>query len=241
MTDLRVFPDAEATARAAAAFLAQEIAAARRARGEVHVALAGGSTPKRTYELLGGDRDLDWSGVELWLGDERVVEDDHPESNIRTIREALAAAPLSEAQWHRVPTELGALDAAAAYSAEFEARASVTGGGLPVLDLALQGVGPDGHTASLFPDHPVLDVFDRSCAAVLDSPKPPPERVTLTLPVLGSAGWIVVLVTGAEKAPVVEQVMDGPDPAMPVSLLASETMVLLCDESAASLVSGDGA
>jgi len=241
VTDLRVLGDAGATAQAAAAFLEEEIAAARRARGEVHVALAGGSTPRRTYELLAQDEDLDWSGVELWLGDERVVPDDHPESNLRIIREALAAAPLSEEQFHRVPTELGACEAAAAYGAELEGRTGATGSGLAILDLALQGVGPDGHTASLFPNHPVLEVADRSCAAVLDSPKPPPERVTLTLAVLGSARRIVVLVTGEEKADVVVQIIDGPDPAMPVSLLAGERMVILCDEAAASMVSDHGA
>ncbi len=241
MTDLRVFPDAEATARAAAVFLADEIAVAGLARGEVHVALAGGSTPERTYELLAEDGDLDWSNVELWLGDERVVADDHPESNLRMIREALAAAPLGEEQWHRVPTELGADDAAAAYSAEIEGRTGRAGGGRAVLDVALQGVGEDGHTASLFPNHPVLEIADRSCAAVLDSPKPPPERVTLTLAVLGSARRIVVLVTGEEKAQVVVEIIYGHDPGMPVSLLPGERMVLLCDEAAASGVRGRGA
>ncbi len=240
MTDLRVFPDAEATARAAAVFLADEIAVARQARGEVHVALAGGSTPERTYELLAEDGDLDWSNVELWLGDERVVPDDDPDSNLRMMLLALAAAPLSVQQLHRVPTELGAYDAAAAYDAEIRSRTGAGARGIAVLDLALQGVGEDGHTASLFPNHPVLEVGDRSCAAVLDSPKPPPERVTLTLAVLGSARRLVVLVTGEEKAQVVVEIIYGHDPNMPVSLLAGDRMVLLCDEAAASLVSGRG-
>jgi 6-phosphogluconolactonase len=206
----------------------------------VHVALGGGSTPKRTYELLAQHDDMDWTGVELWLGDERVVPDDHPESNLRMIREALAGAPPADGQVHRVPTELGARDAAAAYDAELKARTPAIAGGLASLDLALQGVGPDGHTASLFPNHPVLEVADRSCAAVFDSPKPPPERVTLTLPVIGLARRILVLVTGEEKAAVVVQIIYGRDPSMPVTLLPRERMVLVCDEAAASLVSANG-
>jgi len=206
----------------------------------VHVALGGGSTPKRSYELLAQHDDMDWTGVELWLGDERVVPDDHPESNLRMIREALAGAPPADGQVHRVPTELGARDAAAAYDAELKARTPAIAGGLASLDLALQGVGPDGHTASLFPNHPVLEVADRSCAAVFDSPKPPPERVTLTLPVIGLARRILVLVTGEEKAAVVVQIIYGRDPSMPVTLLPRERMVLVCDEAAASLVSANG-
>jgi 6-phosphogluconolactonase len=240
VTDLRVYPDPEATAQAAAALVEQEVRAARDASGSVNIALAGGSTPERTYELLGGDRDMDWSGVELWMGDERVVPDDDPDSNLRMIREALAGAPLSEAQWHRVPTELGPEAAAAAYGAELEARATSSHGGIPLLDLALQGVGPDGHTASLFPHHPLLEVTDRVCAAILDSPKPPPERVTFTLPVLRAARRVLILVTGEAKAGPLAQIMAGPDPAVPSSLLGGERTIVLADEAAASRVPDRG-
>ncbi len=235
MTELRVFPDPEATAQAATRLLEQEVVTAREQRGAVHVALAGGSTPKRTYELLAQDGGLDWSGVELWMGDERVVPDDDPESNLRMCREALSGVRgLGEQQWHRVPTELGPHGAAAAYGAELESRAPADGGRFPVLDLALQGIGPDGHTASLFPHHPLLGVDDVTCAAVLDSPKPPPERVTFTLPVLRAARAIVFLVTGEGKAGPVAQIMAGPDPGTPASLLGGDATVVLCDEAAAS-------
>jgi 6-phosphogluconolactonase len=240
VTDLRVYADPEATAQAAAALVEEEIRAVRGASGTVHVALAGGSTPERTYELLGGDREMDWSGVELWMGDERVVPDDDPDSNLRIIREALKDAPLSASQWHRVPTELGSEGAAAAYGAELEARAAPPGGGVPVLDLALQGVGPDGHTASLFPHHPLLEVTDRVCAAILDSPKPPPERVTFTLPVLRAARTILILITGEGKSGPLAQIMAGPDPAVPSSLLGGERTIVLADEAAASRVPGRG-
>jgi 6-phosphogluconolactonase len=236
MTELRVFPDSEATADHAAQLLAQDIALARTERGAVHLALAGGSTPKRTYELLAGFGWLDWSLVELWMGDERVVPDFDPDSNLRMCREALdGVRSLGAEQWHRVPTELGPHEAAAAYGAELESRAPAReGGGPPVLDVALQGVGPDGHTASLFPHHPVLEVHDVTCTAVLDSPKPPPERVTFTLPVLRAARKVVFLITGAEKAGPVAQIMAGADPRTPASLLGGSSTIVLCDEAAAS-------
>ncbi len=237
MTDLRVLPDPEATARAAAELVKEEIREAQAVRGTVHVALAGGSTPKRTYELLAADRGLDWTGVELWMGDERVVPDDDPESNLRMCREALSGAPLRDEQWHRVATELGGQRAAEAYGAELEARAGAAPGEVPVLDIALQGVGPDGHTASLFPHHPLLDVDSAVCAWITDSPKPPPERVTFTLPVLRAARRILILVTGAEKAGPIAQIAAGPDPGTPASLLGGKRTVVLCDEAAAGQVS----
>jgi 6-phosphogluconolactonase len=100
--------------------------------------------------------------------------------------------------------------------------------------IVLLGMGDDGHTASLFPHHPLLHVDDVTCAAVLDSPKPPPERVTFTLPVLRAARSIVFLATGEEKAGPVAQIMAGPDEGMPSSLLGGDATIVLCDEAAAS-------
>jgi 6-phosphogluconolactonase len=240
MTELRVHPDPEATARAAAGFIAGEIAAAVDARGVAHVALAGGSTPKRTYELLGEDPGVPWDRVELWMGDERIVPDDHPDSNLRMIREALGSPATERAIWHRVRTELGPDAAAEAYERELIERARPEGAELPVLDLALQGVGPDGHTASLFPGHPTLGIVDRVCVAALDSPKPPAERVTLTVPVLLASRRILFLVTGEDKAGPVAQIVAGPDPSVPSSLLAGDHTIVMADEAAASLVPRHG-
>lgn len=240
MTALRVYPDPEATARAAARYVAGEIAAAVSARGVAHVALAGGSTPERTYELLGDDPDLPWGRVELWMGDERIVPDDHPDSNLRMIREALGPPATDEAIWHRVPTELGPAAAAEAYERELVERARPEGATLPVLDIALQGVGPDGHTASLFPGQPTLGIIDRVCVPTLDSPKPPAERVTLTVGVLRASRLILFLVTGEGKAGPVARILAGPDPSVPSSLLGSDHTVVLADTAAAALVPRHG-
>jgi 6-phosphogluconolactonase len=237
LTELRVHPDPEATAQAARTFLAAEIAAALTAHGVAHLALAGGTTPKRTFELIGEDPEVSWRRVELWMGDERVVGDDDPDSNIGMIRAALGSLAGEQATWHRVPTELGPKGAADAYGRELVER---IGAPLPVLDVALQGVGPDGHTASLFPHHPALKITDRVCVEILDSPKPPPERVTLTVPVIRAARRIVFLITGKEKAAALAQIMAGPDPAVPSSLFGGDGTVILADAAAASLVPRHG-
>jgi 6-phosphogluconolactonase len=231
VTDLRVYADAEAASAETAALLVGLLAEAKAQRGAAHVALAGGGTPKRTYELLGASPRLEWAGVELWMGDERIVPDDDPESNLGMIRAMIGPRVVEEATWHRVRTELGAEGAAQAYGREWGDR---------VLDVAFQGVGPDGHTASLFPDDPLLDVDDRPVAAILDSPKPPPERITFTRPVIGAARTILFLVTGEGKAAVVKQIMEGPTRSMPSSLFGGERTIVIADEAAASLVDERG-
>ena len=230
MTELRVFPDAEAASRATSAWLAEAVAVAKAQRGAAHLALPGGGTPKRTFRLLGEDADVDWRGVELWMGDERIVPDDDPESNIGMIRAELGERARDEATWHRVQTELGTQGAADAYDREWGDR---------VLDVAFQGVGPDGHTASLFPHHPLLDVTDRAVVPIVDSPKPPPERVTFTVPVISAARRILFLVTGEDKAPVVKQIMAGPDRNMPSSLFGGDRTIVIADEAGASQVDED--
>jgi 6-phosphogluconolactonase len=101
-----------------------------------------------------------------------------------------------------------------------------------VLDLALQGLGPDGHTASLFPGNPAVEA-DGICVAVHDAPKPPPDRITLTVPVLRAARSIVFLATGDEKADAVRRLLAGPDPAVPSSLLGGERTEVIVDRAAA--------
>lgn len=222
MIALTVTDDAEAAARTSAERIAAAIEQARAARGVAHVALAGGRTPARTYELLGEHVD-DWRDVHLWFGDERCVPLDDPESNHALVARTLLAAldadhpGGSRPQIHAVAGAAGE-PAAAAAAYEQELRA-VVGGNPPVLDLALLGLGEDGHTASLFPDDPVLAERERLCVAVHGT-KPPFDRVSLTLPVLRAARRTIVLTAGAGKAWAVGATLAGPSPRVPASLLA---------------------
>ena len=208
--------------------MAAAIAAARAERGVAHLALAGGNTPRAAYDALAGLVD-DWAGVHLWFGDERCVGPEDPEANYRMVRETLLArAAIPEARVHRIAGELGALAAAERYEAEVRAGvAAADGGGTPALDLALLGLGEDGHTASLFPGAPALADGGVLCLPVHDAPKPPPDRVTMTLELLGAARALVVLAPGARKADAIRRVRAGPDPAVPASLLPDRTELLL--------------
>lgn len=207
----------EEAAQRAAAVMATAIDAARTVRGAAHVALSGGSAA-RVYDLLGPQLP-DWRDVHLWYGDERLVAYDSPESTHRLATEHLDAPG---ATWHPVPVDLDLDAAAAAYAAELDDT---------TLDVALNGMGPDGHTASLFPGHPALSA--RGVAVgVHDSPKPPPRRVSLTLEKLNASRRILLLVTGAEKAPMLARVIAGPDPAVPASLLAREDLEVIADMAA---------
>ena len=208
-------PD-EAVQRAADV-LAAAIDGSRTIHGHAHIALSGGSAA-RAYDLL-GPMLPDWRDVHLWYGDERCVPLDDEESNHRLVTEHLEAP---EATWHPVRTELSPEEAAAAYSEELH---GIT------LDVAFNGMGPDGHTASLFPGFPQL-YADGICVAVHNSPKPPPDRVTLTLPELNAARRIVLFVTGAEKAPMLARLLAGPDEAVPASLLDRERLEIIADAAA---------
>lgn len=235
MIELTVTDDAEAAARRCAERIATAIEAARSERGVAHVALCGGTTPGRMYELLPAHV-ADWREVHLWLGDERCVPLDDPDSNHDLIvRTLLARIPADRPQpmVHAV-TRAGDGDppaAAAAY--ERALRDQVSGTPVPVLDLALQGIGPDGHTASLFPDDPALEERERLVVAV-HRRKPPPDGVTMTLPVLRAARKLVLLVAGADKADAVRATLVGPSAHTPASLLGEgATVELIADRAAA--------
>jgi 6-phosphogluconolactonase len=182
---LTTVSDPEAAAQRAADVLARLIVDSQRERGVAHFSLAGGTTPRRAYELLAG-RDVDWSAVQLWFGDERCVPPDDPDSNYRMAAESLLAlVDLRPEQVHRIPGELGPDPAAAAYSEEIYrhlrapgpqagAEQPPAGATLPRLDVALLGLGEDGHTASLFPGAPELNVRGVPCVGVHNAPKPRP-------------------------------------------------------------------
>jgi 6-phosphogluconolactonase len=223
-----VLPDADAVARRAADVMANHINDARARAADVHIALSGGSTPRRAYELL-ADMQGSWAQVHLWLADERCVPEDDEESNTLMIRETLLDRLRANdgPHLHHVHGELSPEDAAWLYGCDV-VRAM---GERPVFDLILLGMGPDGHTASLFPGQPALDVRVAPCVAVRDAPKPPPHRVTLTLPVLRRARTTLLLVTGAEKADALARARAG-DRSLPVALLGDDLDEIACDRAA---------
>jgi 6-phosphogluconolactonase len=229
VTRLTVVPDAEAAAWRAADPMANHINDARVRSADVHIAVAGGSTPQRAYELLAGMQGT-WAHVHLWLGDERCVPADHEDANQRMVDESLLAKLRSHEgpYLHPVRGELGPEDAAWLYGTEV-VRAI---GEQPVFDLVLLGMGPDGHTASLFPDHPAARAAHAPVIGVRDSPKPPPERITLTLPVLKRARFTLLLATGAEKREALAGVRAGDD-RLPAARMGDGLDEIVCDEAAA--------
>jgi len=216
--ELRVSASAETACREAA-----ELLAAAAERGG-HVALSGGSTPVPAYELA-ARLAPDWSRVEVWWADERCVPPDDPQSNYGLVRRSLLDRLTRDAAAvHRVRGELPPTEAADAYEAKLVDV---------VFDFVLLGIGPDGHTASLFPNDPAVDELRRRAVAVQRADV---DRVTLTIPVLIAAETIVFLVTGEEKAPAAARAFAAePDPATPASLVrsASGTTIALLDRAAA--------
>jgi 6-phosphogluconolactonase len=219
--ELVIARDGEAAAR-----LAAEALAASARRGD-HVALSGGSTPRRAYELA-ASLEPDWSDADVWLVDERCVPADDERSNVRLVRETLVAHAARPPRLHPVDTSLPPEAAAAAYSAELEGVE---------LGLALQGIGPDGHTASLFPDAPTLAEREALAVAAPAGLEPRVERVTMTIPMLSTAREIVFLVVGAGKADAARRAFaEPPSPRTPASLLRSATgrTVAIVDRAAAA-------
>lgn len=226
-----------------AAAAAERIAAVVRRGGQI--ALAGGSTPRRAYELLAA-MDLDWSACELWLGDDRCVPPDHEHSNYKMVGEELVdrlPADRRPRAWHRIRGELG--PSSGADVLEQELRASF--GEVvewPVFDLILLGIGPDAHTASLFPDDGALAERKRWAAGV-ETPGMAPlvPRVTLTLPVLDAAREVLFLIAGADKADAVARAFgDAPGTDAPASLVrpADGALTVLLDAPAATRLGAAG-
>jgi 6-phosphogluconolactonase len=240
MPRLIIAPTTTDAAVAAARLLADLLADRRRRAGVVHIALAGGSTPRHAYDALASLLD-DWHGVHLWFGDERVVALDDPDANARMVQESLIArVDLPAEQIHVVPTALGATAACAAYDAELMRNLPGDELGTPVLDIAFLGLGEDGHTASLFPGAPGLSPTGSACVVVTDAPKLPRVRISLTMSVLAAARSRVVLATGAGKAAAVAAALEAPDPRIPASLLpAAHTTFVLDAAAAASIDEGD--
>ena len=205
--NLRVYEDVQQLSEAAARTFVEKARKAIKESGRFAVALAGGSTPKSTYETLsaryGGPEDLDWGRVHFFFGDERSVPPEHEDSNYRMAHEELLSH-VPAGSVHRMRGELEPSEAAAHYEQELEEFF----GGPPRLDLVLLGIGEDGHTASLFPRTPALEVRDRSVA---ENPveKLGTTRVTLTLPAVNAARNVIFLVAGEGKAGALKEILEG--------------------------------
>lgn len=192
--------DQEEMGIAVARRVAQVAAQAIAERGDFRIALAGGETPRRCYELL-RSMPVDWKLVQVYFGDERCLPRGDARRNDSMVREALLGhIDIPAGNVHAIPAELGAQAAATEYAA-------VISHALP-LDLVLLGMGEDGHTASLFPGDPATE-RDDAIVPVLDAPKPPPERVSLGLRTLNAARVKVFMVAGQEKYKALEQVAHG--------------------------------
>ena len=221
--ELIVVPDAGAAAAAAAALLVEA------ADADGSLVLAGGSTPRHAYELAAAAHS-DWGGAEIWYGDDRCVPADDPRSNQLLVRESLLERLVVEPLVHAVPIALPPEEAAAAYDAALRDQQ---------FDLVLLGLGSDGHTASLFPAAPTLDVSDRLAVAAEPGLEPFVERVTMTIPALSGGAHVVFLAVGEGKALAVRRAFAEPPSRMtPASLVRSRsgTTTVIVDAAAASLL-----
>jgi 6-phosphogluconolactonase len=242
-TLVRVSADPDVLAQSAAARLVVRLLDAQAERGLASLVLTGGRTADRIYRALRDSpaRDaVDWHRVEVWWGDERFLPTGDPARNETLARAALLDhLPLDPARVHPMPAADQASDpeaSAAQYAQTLAASARPGSEQLPHFDLLLLGVGEDGHVASVFPEHPAA-YESRPVAGVRGSPKPPPNRVTLTLPALNTADEVWLLATGPEKAGIVGMALTGR--AGPVQLPAAsvhgiDRTLWLLDRAAAS-------
>jgi len=246
-TAILVHADAEVLAQAAAARLVVRLVDAQAARGFASLVLTGGRTAEGVYRAVRDSpaRDaVDWSHVDMWWGDERFLPAGHPERNETQARQALLDhVPLDPSRVHPMPasdvTNGGDPEAAADRYAQALAAAARPGTArLPHFDLLLLGVGEDGHVASIFPEHPAA-YENRPVAAVRGSPKPPPVRLTLTLPAINTAEEIWLLAAGPEKAGAVGMALTGAGPVqLPAAgVRAVDRTLWLLDRAAAREVS----
>lgn len=220
-------------ARVFAEWLKGKLDQAIAVRGQAALALPGGSAAATLLPEL-ARAPLDWARVHLFWGDERAVPPDDPESNFALARRLLIdPIGFEPSQVHRMEAETGLSQAAERYS---ETLVRVLGSP-PRLDVALLGLGPDGHVCSLFPGHPVLEA-PGWVSALDDSPKPPPARLTLTLATLRQARTLALSALGAGKAPIVRDVLADPGGALPAAraLEAAHESVVFLDTDAASLL-----
>jgi 6-phosphogluconolactonase len=210
---IAIFPDTNTLSQQAAQYIVRLASEAIVTRGRFTIALSGGSTPKILYGLLGTEPyrgQINWASVEIFWSDERCVPPDSVDSNYALAQEVLLSkVPIPANQVHRMPADQPDREAA---SREYTSEMQRTFGtnGIPSFDLLQLGMGPEGHTASLFPHQESLHEQQRLVMPVI-VPKPPPPRLTFTPPLLNAARHVLFLVTGSEKAEAIQAVLEGPD------------------------------
>jgi 6-phosphogluconolactonase len=226
--NVEILADDGAVARAGAAFIAGEARAAVAARGRFTVALSGGRTPWVMLRALAATADVPWAGVHVFQVDERMAPAGDADRNLTHLRESLLdRAPLRPENVHAMPVEFPEHAVAAA---RYAATLRELAGAPPALDLVHLGLGPDGHTASLVPDDPVLGVADADVAVT--GVYQGRHRMTLTYPAIDRARRILWLVTGAEKAAMLARLRRA-DPGIPAGRVRQENALLLADRAAA--------
>ena len=212
-------------AQEAAVWIAAAVQEAIAARGLCRLALAGGETPRAVHEAL-ASRKVDWARVQITFGDERCVPPDDADSNFRMAKESLFdRVSIPAGNVFRIRGEIAPEDAAREYEEKLAAVAARFGETRYVHDLILLGMGPDGHTASLFPGSPALDETVRNVLPAT-GPKPPTQRLTMTFPLLDAARKVCFLVKSAEKLPLVERIVAG-DKSFPAGRVQAESVTWL--------------
>lgn len=241
---VQIFPGAPALCDSVAARLIGTVSSTLESQEIAHLNLTGGSVGIGVLRSLAASpavSAIDWSRVHLWFGDERWVPRDDPERNERQAREALIDSldiPAANIHSYPAPEEGTDLDAAAELAAAELARWATAGDLGPRFDITLLGVGPDGHIASLFPGREGIRVKDRAVIAVRNSPKPPPERLSMTRPVLNGSQRVWLVLAGADKASAIGLALAGAEYVdVPVAGAKGVTQtVFFVDEAAAAEV-----
>lgn len=228
LVNIDILADAAAVAKRAADLIAAAARDAVIANGRFVLAVSGGKSPRATFRALAGEK-VPWEHVHLFQVDERVAPPGDNERNLTLLRESLLdRVPLPAEQFHAMPVEAGDLRAAARAYAD---ALRLVAGTSPVFDLIHLGLGPDGHTASLVPHDPALDVADADVALTL--PYQWRGRMTLTYPVINRARQILFVVTGADKAKALARLRAG-DTSIPAGRVRPDNVFILADEPAAS-------
>jgi len=219
---IEIFPDAGAAARAGAVIIADAARDAVAARGRFFLAVSGGKNPWEMLKMLASE-ELPWEGIHIFQIDERIAPEGDSDRNLTHLLESLKSAPIPPGNIHAMPVN----DADPFQGArDYEKVLADLCGEPPMLDLAHLGLGPDGHTASLIPGDPVLDVEDRDVA--LTGPYQGRERMTLTYPMINRSRAILWLATGAEKAPMIAR-LQAADPGIPAGRIEQSKALLLTD------------